>query len=246
MKFAVIAPMYWDTEEHAKQKCWLYLRSCAWAGVTANMLRPYGMGAMQYPGSRRMRLTGQLEWLKVLRGSGEGFTHVLYSDAWDVIFVQPFSVMLAKYVRMGCPPLVMGAAPRECGHWLDLHPPESDKYRHLFDAKLEYGMPSGVFEVGELGYIIDRLSWIDPMEEHNISRPILNAYLDGTLTTSMLDTGCEIFQERGFHMEMRDGQMYNPRTGSYPCMAHFSNGNPLPDCGQDKLMEPWAQRLGII
>ena len=190
MKLVVTGPAYWKTREIVVERAWLYLASCEKYGVTGDMRRFYGIGATQYPGGAAMRVYGQLEFLKTIQNE---FTHVLFSDLWDVLFVRPIGDIIAGYEHMGSPALLMGGCGVERG-FLDLHPPETDRYLKLplFDHAERYRYPSTSFHIGEIGYLIDRFGRIET-GHHNESRPIANAIADGILEP-VIDSRCEIFQ----------------------------------------------------
>lgn len=239
VKFAVIAPAYWPTEEAARTRCWLYLASCKKFGIEPLL---YGIGTQQYPGNATMRVYGQLEYL---RSISHQYTHVLFSDAWDVMFTQPLQEIISRYEFLDSPPFLMGGS-GQSNDFLDLHPPESYEYMQLncFKTSGFYRFPSTTFWMGDIGYIRGQLSTVIE-GAHNESLVIADAFKNGLLTP-MIDTRCLIFQEKALFLEIKGGQLYNRGCNTYPCVSHFSHGHTDPVTGKDHLMLPWAKKLGIV
>lgn len=240
MKFLVIAPAFWNTEHLAGMKCWLYLASLKKAGVREEQHTFYGVGATQYPGSATMRVYAQIPFLRSLP---HDITHVIFSDAWDVLFVQPIDIIIDQYIELGSPPWLMGAT-----RWgfLDLHPPELEQHMALpyFDSSSYCPYPSTTFWIGEPSFIAGELDRVEK-GAHNESYPVAHAFRDGLLHP-VLDTGCRIFQEKGMKMDVVDGKIHNRETNTFPGIVHFSDGYTDPVHGKDPSIIPWAKDLGII
>lgn len=251
MKLVVTSPMYWPNLAAAQEKAWLYLASARKAGVESSQLRPYGIGSTFYHGTAAMRVYEQIQVLKQFESEGE-FTHVLFSDAWDVLFVQPLEVLVEKYNKMGRPPFLVSACPRYFG-FLDVH--EADKFEHLFDLTKPFCFPATNFHIGEIGYIAEQLAKV-PEGAHNESYAMIQAFEAGM--ELQMDHECEIFQEAGIHNVhrkgegdprgtcVRGGKVFNSVTGTEPCMVHFGGGYTSPETGKDESIKPWARELGII
>ena len=244
MKLVVTCPMYWPTTKDAHDKAWLYLASAEKAGVAPEQLKPYGIGSAFYPGTATMRIYDQVQALD--RFDEMGFTHALFSDAWDMLFVQPLEVLVDKYRSLGSPPMLTGASPLKCGFG-DVHEPEL--YEDLFDLTKPFPFPT-FFHISEIRHVRDQLKKI-PKGAHNESYVLVEALRNGM--EFVIDHGCEIFQECGVHhggegtgMVMKDRMVYNEITGSNPCMVHFGGGHVDPDTGKDAAMLPLAKALGIV
>lgn len=233
--------MYWTTTEEAYRKCWLYLKSMEKFNIPKENWHPYGIGR-SYCGSTAMRSLGQMEFLKQVSGN---FTHVLCTDAWDVLFTAPYTEPMEKYAAMGHPPMLIAAGKREGGIFNMMG--TGEPYYDLFDIDKPYPFPS-TFHMGEIPFILDRLERMNKAvpNTHDESLMYAEAFRNGLLDKSMLDTGCCIFQEKGHLLEVKDGRLYNAATDSYPCVAHMADGWTSQETGKDHIVEPWAKRLEII
>src|SRR5215471_14634545 len=150
MKLKVIAPGYWETQALVEERCWLYMASCRKFNITPTF---YGVGSTSYKGTGYMRLHGQMEYLRTLDSS---VTHILFSDAWDCIFLRPLESIIGLYKLLGSPPWMMGATK---WLWLDLPSPWQEEAMALpyFDTPGPYRWPSTTFWIGEPKYIAEQI-----------------------------------------------------------------------------------------
>lgn len=239
MKIAVTCPMYWPTEVDARQKAWLYLASYKKFGVPPELFRPYGIGSTYFHGEFVMRVTGHIEHMKTLASE---FTHVLFSDAWDVLFIAPFEEILYRYAKMGSPQFLMGGATLQNGFY---NLPDASPWIMYYDTSKTYCYPSPMFYIAEIPYAIDLLSRLDTSCTHDESVGYANAWKEGWFRPTV-DHSCEIFQEQPINCVVREGRLYNTVTNTYPCMVHFGGGYTNPDTGKDDSVMPWAKQFGII
>lgn len=231
MKLMVLTAAVWPTEEIARQKLWIFLRSCKKFGIDPQL---YGIGH-QFPGYIYMKLDMQLAYLKE---HAEDYTHVLYTDGWDAFFTRGLDVIKTKYELMGQPP-ILSSAYLSLGNASDM-----TIYAGCFDETLLYRYPNVGGYIGEIPLMIemftrmnrntgdDCFSWYDAWRE-GWFRPVL-------------DSQCEIFNVADDHLMVRHGQLYNGMTCTSPCILHLSGGYTDPVDGKDDRMIPWARRLGVI
>jgi hypothetical protein len=166
MKLLVCAPAYWATESEARDHCWLYLRSCSKWGITPYL---YGIGADRYMGETVMRMDGLIECLATV---GKGYSHVLFTDAWDVIFTGPLAEIQAKYEAMGSPPCLAGAA-ASC---MNIHP--DDMYDSYFDMTQPQPYLTPALLLGEVDYIRSAFERMDRSKTHDQSPAIMQGWVE--------------------------------------------------------------------
>ena len=252
MKLAVLTCAVFPSEAEARQKMWIFLKSCEKAGVLKEDLHLYGIGH-GFPGYRHMKLEMQLEYLKDrLVGN---YSHVLYTDGWDAFFTGSLTEVARKYEAMGSPQMLSSAC------WQLGNESRMDPYQGCFSETDRYRYPCVGGYLAEVAYIIemfermltlprqtgdDCFNWYDGWQE-GWFRP-------------MLDSKCEIFQvtddncdiELG-HPTITDGyvsydawRLVNRHTKTTPCILHLSGGYTDQVTGKDAAMMPWATRLGIL
>lgn len=186
-----------------------------------------------------MRVTGHIEHMQRLQGE---FTHVLFSDAWDVLFTAPLSEIISKYEQAGSPPFLLGACAATSG-LMNIHDPS--EYEHYFSSCL-YRYPSTSFYFAEIPYAIDTLSLLPGISTHDESASYMQAIRGGWLQRVTMDHTCEIFQEQPEYCEIADGRLRNTHTGTSPCMIHLGGGYVDSEYGKDDTIRPWAEQLGIL
>jgi len=231
VKLMVLTAAVWPSERVARAKLWIFLRSCEKFGITPHL---YGCG-QPFPGYIQMKLDMPIEYLSTHQA---GFTHVLYTDAWDAFFTGPLDEIIEKYKALGSPAFLSSAY---FGLGNESNP---DKYSGCFDESLVYRYPNVGGYMGEIAVITnvfkhmdrrtgdDCFSWYDAWKE-GWFRP-------------MLDSNCEIFQVAHENTEVRDGRLYNTVTGSNPCILHISGGYMDPETGKDAEVSSWAKRVGVL
>lgn len=239
MKLLVNTAAYWPTEEIYLQKTWLYQASCRKFGITP---LSYGIGATRYEGNGAMRMDGQLDFLLA---NGKGYTHVLFTDSWDVLFVAPLSEIISKYENMGSPPLLMNASSK----WAVNDPPIYVDAG--YDESTPYRYPVGAAYIGEVQHIIDNFSRMDRSIKADQAYAYNKAWKEGWFRPVM-DNHCYLFQDNVHFPDrdvcmIRDGRIYNPLTETFPSVIHLADGGYTnPETGKDDRIRPWAERLNII
>lgn len=234
MKLLVDAPAFWPTEQAAHAKAWLYLASCKKFGITPRL---YGIGWFDhYIGETRMRMDCQIRFLKEV---GADYTHVLCTDAWDVLFCDPLEEIIRKYESFGSPPCLMGGT-RQC---LNLWP--RDKYDAYFDLTKLRRYPSPPTYIAEIPYIIDRFERMDKDCSHDQTNAIMSGIIGGFFQP-VIDYEAVLFQDTPEDADVVDGHLFNIDTKTTPSTLHISGGYMDPEHGRDHAIIPWAQRLGII
>lgn len=243
MKLMILTAAVFPSEEIARKKLWIFLKSAEKAGVPQKDLHLYGIGR-EFPGYRQMCLDWQLEYLKTVPAE---FTHVLFSDAWDAFFTAPLTEIIQKYERLGSPPIL-------CSAYIGLgNESDMSKYAGCFDETLLYRYPNRGGYLAEIPAIIEAF-------ERMLRKPDLTGddalewyrgWREGWFRPQ-LDSKCLIFQvsdnnadiDSGFYSH--EGRLWNTVTDMHPCILHLSGGYTDPETGKDDRMIPWAKKLGII
>lgn len=218
MKLLVTAPACWDSEEVARKQLWLYLASAKHYGIEANL---YGIGFFQqYPGETPMRMDALIQFLKYMHHIHHGlYTHVLFTDGWDVLFTDPLDVIIDKYKRFGSPECL-------CGGWRECYNPSPEnppgKYDSYYDLSKPNPYPTNVMFIAEIPYIIDRFT---RMLEHSCTHDQSHAFIYGWTQgffRPVIDHECELFQNMEENVEVVEGpRLYNRKFATHPSIFHI-------------------------
>lgn len=240
MKLLVLACAVFPDESTARQKLWIFLKSCEKYGAQPAM---YGIGD-RFPGYRAMCLDMQLAHLKTVTG----YSHVLFTDSWDAFFCAPLTEIISKYERLGSPPILTSAYTG----FADNSAPAG------FDDSIRLRYPHRGGYIAEIPAIIDAFERMLqlPNQTGDDSFNWRDSWLEGWFRP-MLDSNCEIFQVTDENCvtglkRFGDGvhdlalRLFNSSTHSAPCILHLSGGYTSPETGKDDRMIPWAKRLGVI
>jgi hypothetical protein len=234
MKLLVDAPAYWPTEEIARSKAWLYLASAKHFGIEPQL---YGIGAYTYyPGEVPMRLDGQIDYLKRVGGD---YTHVLFTDAWDVLFADPLHVIINKYEKFGSPPCLIGGTKQCLNSW------PRDKYDQYFDLTKQCRYPTTAMYIAEIPYIIDCFTRMDKSCTHDQTNAFMHGWSEGWFRPE-IDYDSVLFQDTEDCAKVVGTRLYNLCSQTMPSMIHISGDYMDPNTGRDSRIIPWAQKLGII
>lgn len=240
MNLAFISCAHFPTPDIAKQKLWIFLRSCEKFEIKVNF---YGNG-MPFPGYRQLMLDWQLEYLKGLNTTKE-ISHVLFTDAWDAFFCADKGEILSKYLSYGSPDML-------CSAYIGLgNESDMSKYEGCFDDSITYRYPNRGGYIADIDYVIssfetmlsnEGLTGDDCMEWYR-------GWREGWFRPT-LDSHCQIFQVSDLNAEVRETthgtRLYNNATRSEPCILHLSGGYTDPVTGKDDRMIPWARALNIL
>ena len=239
MRLMVLTAAVFPSEAEARQKLWIFLKSCDKAGVPPEDLHLYGMGR-GFPGYRAMMLDYQLEYLK--QHASDGYTHVLFTDAWDAFFIAPLAEVIRKYKLMGRPS-ILTAAFFQLGNVSD----EVAQYPECFDHSIYYRYPNRGGYIAEYEAIVDAFERMLrlPRQTGDECFNWYDAWQEGWFRPQ-LDSNCLIFQVTDNHFEAFPSQGYNRTTRQYPCILHLAGGWCSPETGKDHVMIPWARKLGVI
>jgi len=240
MKLAVLTCAAFPSEDEARRKLWIFLRSCGKFKIDPIL---YGIGTQQFPGYKRMMLDMQLDALKQIP---EGYTHVLFTDGWDAFFVAGLQEILEKYDAMGRPAF-LASAYIGLGNESDM-----SKYVGCFDETIPYRYPNRGGYLAERGFAIDCFQNMVDMP-HQTGDDCFNWYegwREGWFRPT-LDSKCEIFQVSDVNASFTnlltdEVRLLNTVTGSKPCVIHLSGGYADPEHGKDEALKPWARALGIL
>ena len=246
MRLLALAPAVFPSEEIARKKLWLFLLSCKRFEIQPAL---YGMGTKVFPGYAGMKIDCQLDYLT---GIGNGCTHVLYTDSWDVLFTGPLEEIEAKYIGLGQPPILVSAF-----YQLGNISNELERYPGCFDHSIVYRYPNCGGYIGELPLMIKMFSRMKATYPHygDDSWMWYDAWKEGWFRP-VLDSNCEIFQVRSEEntriVEDVEGvakgipRIRNESTGSHPCVFHLSGGYASQETGKDDAVMPWAKKLRLV
>jgi len=224
MNLAVIAPCVYPSTDRVH-----YLRdSCAKHGVD---IKFHGVGE-PYADWRSMLLRYTIPHMRQLWQ--EDYTHVLYVDGIDSLFLAGIAEIQAKYERMDSPAILFSGDS-------DIPLSGSQNWHQIGPWKY----PNAGGYIGALPSLI--VMWEDlerkNTEEGNYQRWIENWKLHRV----RIDDRCEIFQAMDGHKAVMPcgERILNAVTGTWPCILHFRGGFCDPVSGRDERMEPWVEELGI-
>lgn len=220
MNLAVITPCIYPSTNrisHLTQSCQRY-------GIE---LRPHGVGE-QFADWRTMLLRHTLPHMRELMGVG--FTHVLYVDAIDTIFVATLQEIAAKYELMGSPNMLFSG---------DSDIPLSGSENWTMAGPWHF--PNAGAYMGIIHSFVDmweRLAEKYP-EEGNYQR-----WVEQTpFQRIMVDVNCNIFQSMDGHPAVMPcgERVINAVTATWPCVLHFRGGYCDPQFGRFSRMRPWME-----
>jgi hypothetical protein len=233
MKLLVLTAAVWPSPEIAKQKAWIFLRSCEKFGIEPHM---YGIG---HPWTIYIdiKINKQLDYLKSL---GQSYSHALYTDSQDAFFTAGLDEIVDKYKRLGSPPILTAA------------------YTGLADSSAPAGFGEGRLRYPHVGGHLSEIPAIIDAFEHMLKLPNQtsddsfswrDAWLEGWFRP-VIDSECEIFQVTDKDCEVaplaHGPRLFNRATYMFPCILHLSGGYSSHENGKDDRLIPWARRLGII
>jgi len=240
VKLIVLTAAVFKTEAEAMRKLWVFRESCKkfdipWCG--------YGTGR-EFPGYRMMKLEWQLEWLKNYKSlsvSG-GATHVLYTDSWDAFFVRDLWQIQYQYDLMGRPD-ILSSAFYQLGNVSD----EETRYPGVFNHDVRYCYPNCGGYIAEIPVVIAAFECMLTLSRQTNDDCFnwYDAYAEGWFKPQ-LDSECRIFQIGDEDVEVVGDRIHNRYTDSWPCVWHLSGGYTDPETGKDRVLVPYAKRLGII
>jgi hypothetical protein len=232
MNLMVLTCAVFPSEEIARRKLWIFLKSCERFGIEPRL---YGIGK-RFPGYRAMKLDYQLEWLKEHASEA---THVLYTDAWDAFFLASLSEIERKYQALGAPPILTSASLglANCSD-------EEVRYPNCFDHSILYRYPHVGGYIAEVPAIIEAFERMEKTSGDDCFS-WFDAWRDGWFRPQ-LDSECRIFQVEEHNLLEEGNRVVNAATHSYPCVLHLPGGYCDPETGKDERMVPWAARMGVI
>lgn len=229
-------------------------------------LRPYGMGGI-YRGWVDIKIHRLLS--ECDRAIYDGFTHVLYMDGRDTIWLSPFDEVVEKYNRYGSPPMLMSAQPTVFESYREYYNlalyPTRESLGHPFN------LPASPLFMGDAKYIGDCMRWmlgqswdgVMPDDDPAWWRRFDNERQEELRERRIVfDHNCEIFQNCG---ELIDGEsqwdfalqikyenedksgplrVRNCKTKSWPCIAHFDSGYSHAYSGKWYMLEEFWKAFG--
>lgn len=240
MNLLVLAPAVLPSASEVWQKMRFFLKS---AGRFEFPIRMYGIGTTPFPGYRFFKV--QMALAEMEKAASE-YSHILYTDSWDVLWTGPLTEVISKYHALGSPELLW-AAQEQLGNCSN----EEVRYPGVFDHSLHFRYPCCGGYMGELPAVIEvfrKFAVLNP-EYNDDSFLVYDGIRDGWFKP-VLDTGCEIFQtraEENSDLVELDGltRIRNRITGSFPCIWHFAGGYASHETGKEDHVRPWAEKLGL-
>jgi len=172
-------------------------------------LIPFGLG-VQFANWRQMLMTQTLPTMRKMR---RDFTHFLYVDACDSLFVASLDEIAAKYERAGEPQLFISG---------DTDRPQSNAFRFT-------GKPPWKF-LNAGGFISEGIFFVDLMEhlakftsDGDYQNWLINAW---PIPGALIDEECSVFQSMNDHSSVIaiPPRVVNGLTGQWPCILHFRGG----------------------
>lgn len=210
MRVAVITPCLAPTRDFIR----LLDESATRSGID---LIPHGIGR-QFSDWRTMLVA---ETIPEMRRLSSDYSHVLYVDGRDSLFVAPLSEIVAKYKLGGSPRCVISS---------------DDQF------------PSRKIHVNAGGYLAEiefmvnlwlRLEHKYP-NEGDYQNWLQNEW---PIEGMGCDTESQIFQSVEAGVVTGFGRVINPFTGQTPCILHFRGGYSDPERGREHRILPVLEQL---
>lgn len=200
-------------------------------------LRPHGVG-QPFADWRSMLVRYTLPHMREL--SGDGFSHVLYVDGVDTMFVAGLDEIIAKFLRIfrrnGGSRCLM-SADRDIP--IGIRP---DKWEGYGIDPWRY-LNAGAY-IAEIKFMVKLWEDLERVfeQEGNYQRWL---ELSWPIDFLSLDYHCEIFQSMDGHPSVipNGNRVLNAVTGNWPCVLHFRGGYCDPRTGRDERMKPWVEAL---
>jgi hypothetical protein len=241
MKFLFLAPAVLPSEAEVRHKMRFFLKSCERWGIKPHL---YGIGTKSFPGYQRMKLDVPLAWMADFIRHNAEYTHVIYSDSWDVVCTGPLDEIIDKYRKLGSPAFLASAA-----NFMPNVSDEEKQYPGVFKHDKPYAWPQVGGYVAEIPHMMETFRRM--IKEYSKYNDDSFAYFDAIRDGwwhPVLDSNCDIFQVRSEeYTEIVDGvRIRNTITGSMPCLWHICGGFTSHTTGTDERMTPIAEMLGLL
>jgi hypothetical protein len=205
---------------------------------------PYGVG-QQYNGFGVTKGPMLLEALR--KAESDGYTHVLYTDGSDSLFIANDRELMGKYQRLGAPPMLMST---EINCYPDSYLAPQYKIHTTPTYPNPFAYPNAGQWFGEVHHIVLALEKVMHVGGGDDQRWWLHSIATGAVNVQ-LDVWCDIFQNMNSptllngkdSLVVRKGRVLNKITGTFPCFLHFSGGYSDPATGRQEVMKPWWDKL---
>lgn len=214
MNLDIIAPAFYPDESYIRY----FLASARRHHIP---VRYYGLGR-PFTHWIDTHITECIDYLRTLRSS-----HVLFTDAIDVIFLAGMPEILQKYSELGEPPILMAyeTSGLNAGGWIAERTAMIEALGSLYE--FESGDPQerwrNAFSLERLGSIIR-----------------FGLVLDEKRSIFQVDDGSDISMITGVSCSngrVPSQRIYNRNTGSLPCLLHCAGG------GKEERMLPFLKAL---
>jgi hypothetical protein len=241
MRIAVVAPGIYPTIQDSREALHIFIKSADRIGLTTgsrHILTLYGTGRdFHHTTWKVKKIDYQLELIEALEPE---FTHILYTDAADALFVGDLDEIAAKYKWYGEPDMLCCAA----SFLVNMHPYQAEPYLKNYEGNLPYRYPHNGGYLAKREVLVQVLERMKKMDHWDDSFIWAEAWKEGWFRP-ILDHMCHIFYV-GDAPEIVHGRPYVAATLAQPCIIHLSGGHVERVGYKDYKLEPYAKALGII
>jgi len=222
MRVAVITPCLYPDD----QKIRLLVDSVWKYGIT---LRAYGIGSAFFDW-KRMFLEHTLPTMERLQVD-EHYTHVLYVDGIDSIFMSGLNEIIAKYERLGSPNILMSA---------DADQPAFNT--PAFNGKRPWRFLNAGGFLADIELFVFRARWL--ADKYGADGDYQNWFVKDPRYI-VLDNDCSIFQSMNGepYLLPRCKRVLNAVTGTWPSVLHFRGGYCDPETGRESRILPFLKEI---
>jgi hypothetical protein len=207
MKLAFIAPAFGP---NGVEQCALLVKSAEHVGIP---LRLYGVG-VPYASHTESKFRGAIEECRKLKD--EGYSHVLYTDGFDALFLRGEVDIIAAYMEFGAPEWMLSA---ETNCWP--YPERSSEYEET-ESPYKYLNAGGW--IGRIDYLLKCAPVVLAQTyTEDDQGMITQAYLNRHILGTVVDRWCRVFYTaNGPALEVMESKnVLNRATGTYPAVIHF-------------------------
>ena len=163
--------------------------------------------------------------------------HILFVDAFDVVFQRPPEEALEQFLAWSNSPKIIWNAEKNCFPDAKLakdHPPTDSPFKYL-NSGMSIGESEAYLECLTEMKVQD---WMDDhrmrngrMYERNDQDDWMRRFVHGQCGNQckmVLDSGCELFQTMTGTVlddfELKDGRVRNKEFNTFPCAIHHNGG----------------------
>jgi len=164
----------------------------------------------------------------------QGYTHVLYVDGIDSIFMSGLDEIIAKYDRYGNPPMLMSA---------DGDKPQINSL--VFAGRRPWAFLNAGGWIGEIKFICEQFEVLNAdYGDHDADYQ--NWFVKAWPRFGVeVDHDCSIFQSMNGEPYLRPmgKRVLNAVTGTWPSVLHFRGGYCDPETGRESRILPFLKEI---